>query len=161
MRTPDSWHSVFMDIARNIARKSKDNSTRCGSVIVSKNNKILALGFNGPPPQIDDSKVPWEERRSDRVAKYCMVIHAEENSISFAKQTHSQEEITGSTIYVTSAPCAGCVLRIIGAGIEKVIFDDLAPKAKCVDDLEQEKIVALVSSLKPEFRFQIIPYSNL
>ena len=44
-----SWDEYFMGIAELSARRSKDPSTQVGACIVSSDNKILSMGYNGFP----------------------------------------------------------------------------------------------------------------
>ena len=39
----------FMGVAKLAARRSKDPNTQVGACIVSKNNRILSVGYNGTP----------------------------------------------------------------------------------------------------------------
>lgn len=141
MRTPDPWLDVFLDLARTIARRSKDPSTQCGAVLVSADHRVLSTGFNGPPPQLDDMTVPWDERP----AKYDFVIHAEENAILFALDSHGLAGVKGSTLYVNGEPCPGCVLRMIRAGVKRVIHTfDAKPKMVC--ETSRARVIRLLDS---------------
>ena len=42
-----SWDEYFMGIALLSAMRSKDNNSQVGACIVSPENKILSLGYNG------------------------------------------------------------------------------------------------------------------
>ena len=44
-----SWDEYFMGIALLTAQRSKDDSSQVGACIVSRENKILSLGYNGMP----------------------------------------------------------------------------------------------------------------
>ena len=43
------WDSYFMGIAMLSAQRSKDPNTQVGACIVSKDKKILSVGYNGAP----------------------------------------------------------------------------------------------------------------
>ena len=76
-------------------------------------NKIISLGFNGFASGIKDTK----ERYNNRSFKYPAVIHAEENSLLFAKQ-----DLNNCTIYVwPMPPCARCASKIIQVGIDRIV----------------------------------------
>ena len=103
----------YMGAAFMEASFSKDPNTQIGAVIVTLHNVPLGRGYNGPPPQYNDSDMDWS-----RPAKYKNIIHAEINAIK-----HSDpNKLSGATIYVTSKPCACCMLAIVTAGITKVIY---------------------------------------
>lgn len=44
-----SWDEYFMGIAYLSAMRSKDPGTQVGACIVSQENKILSMGYNGLP----------------------------------------------------------------------------------------------------------------
>ena len=44
-----NWDEYFMGIALLTAMRSKDPSSQVGACIVSPENKILSLGYNGMP----------------------------------------------------------------------------------------------------------------
>lgn len=117
MRTPKPKPKVFLDMAFKIAELSKDDSTQCGAVLVDTDNVILATGYNGPPPQMNDEFVPWNTRPD----KYAYIIHADENALLFALGSHGAKPLIGSTMYLTALPCPACTLRIIRAGVKKVV----------------------------------------
>ena len=42
-----TWDEYFMGVAELSAMRSKDPSTQVGACIVSQDNKILSMGYNG------------------------------------------------------------------------------------------------------------------
>lgn len=106
------WDKRFLDLARHIAAWSKDPSTQCGAVITD-GKRIISLGFNGFPQGVKDTC----ERLEDRETKYRLVLHAEQNALSFANR-----ELQGCTIYVyPMPPCSRCAAQIIQAGIKRIV----------------------------------------
>lgn len=106
----DKWDKRFLDLARHIATWSKDPSTQVGCVIVKGKNKVVSMGYNGPPAGVND------EFR-DRAQKLLRTLHAEDNAILSAK-----EALDGCTAFVTHAPCSNCAARLIQSGIIRVVF---------------------------------------
>lgn len=155
-REPTEWPIVFMTMAKTIASRSKDPSSQCGAVLVSPDNRVISTGFNGPPPQVVDSSVPWGERPE----KYFWVFHAEEGAINFALDSHGSQSLQGATLYVTTRPCSRCVLRMIRVGIHTVIYDDVAKRPRMVDDSHDKRVEKILSCLKPGTHFQLIPFSS-
>ena len=49
-----SWDEYFMGIAKLSAMRSKDPSTQVGACIVSSDNRILSIGYNGCPNGFKD-----------------------------------------------------------------------------------------------------------
>ena len=77
-----SWDEYFMGIALLSSMRSKDPSTQVGACIVSDDNKIMSVGYNGFPRGCSDDEYPWE-RSADcsNDTKYPFVCHAELNAI--------------------------------------------------------------------------------
>ena len=67
-----SWDEYFMGIALLTAQRSKDDSSQVGACIVSKENKILSLGYNGMPIGCLDDEMPWAARASRWRPNTCM-----------------------------------------------------------------------------------------
>ena len=55
-----SWDEYFMGVAKLAAMRSKDPNTQVGSCIVSEDNNILSMGYNGFPKGCSDD--PGRER---------------------------------------------------------------------------------------------------
>ena len=51
-----NWDEYFMGIAFLSAKRSKDPNTQVGACIVSQDNKILSMGYNGFPNGCSDEK---------------------------------------------------------------------------------------------------------
>lgn len=114
----EDWDIHFLAIARLCSKKSKDPSTKVGSVIVSKDNKIISTGYNGFPKDTPD----YEEWYKDRTIKYSKIIHAEQNAII----NKGLNEITpGSTVYVYPLkPCEKCYIELKSHGINRFVSVD-------------------------------------
>lgn len=112
-------NDYYMGIAFWIASKSKDPDTQIGSLVITKENKPLGWGYNGPPADIPDEEVDWS-----RPEKYDFVQHAEENAID-----HSWlQNLEGCTLFVTAKPCKKCMLKIISHKIKHVVYYPSKPK---------------------------------
>jgi dCMP deaminase len=96
-------------MAELVGSWSKDPSTQVGAVI-TKQNRIVSVGFNGYPHGISDSA-----EVDERETKYLKTLHAEENAILFAKR-----DLDGCEIWVTHFPCPNCAAKIIQTGISVV-----------------------------------------
>lgn len=159
MRDPDSWDDVFMAVAFTIARRSKDGSFQAGAVVVDTENRILGVGFNGPPPQVDDALVPWDERKVEPT-KYRHILHADENAVTAALEAYGRRRVEGGTLYVNGRPCSGCVLRTVAAGIVRCVYAAAGPQARMCDDDDWKVVEAIVGSLKPGKKFRLVPYGG-
>jgi deoxycytidylate deaminase len=116
---PD-WDTVFMTAAYLFAQRSPDLETKIGAVLIDKDRKLLAEGFNGFPAGCDDALLP-----NTRPEKYFFIRHAEDNCIDVAGYIPEPERCT---LYVTAKPCHECLKRIIHRHIGRVVYGSV----KCV-----------------------------
>ena len=62
--------------------RSKDPNTQVGCCIVSQDNKILSMGYNGFPKGCSDDEFPWaREGENPLETKYVYSTHSELNAI--------------------------------------------------------------------------------
>ena len=128
-----SWDEYFMAIAKLSAMRSKDPSTQVGACIVSDNNRILSIGYNGAPNGYHDDNFPWDREGKPLETKYMYVVHAERNAI--LNDRGSRKDLEGARIYVDLFPCNECAKEIIQSGIKEVIY--LSDKYK-----EEDNVIA-------------------
>ena len=112
-----SWDKYFMGVCLLSAKRSKDPRTQVGALIVSKDNKILGLGYNGFPRGISDDEYSWDNTGDYIDTKYPYVVHAEVNAV-----LNSTANLEGATLYVTLFPCNECAKIIIQSGIKEVVY---------------------------------------
>lgn len=107
-----NWDEYFINIAEQVALRSKDPSTKTGCVIVDSKYRPVSFGYNGFISGCDESKMTTE-----RPMKYHLVIHAEMNAMMFAKR-----DLEGCILYTLYAPCEHCLKHILQSGIKKIIY---------------------------------------
>ena len=90
-----SWDDYFLGIAELSAARSKDPNTQVGACIVSEDNKILSVGYNGMPTGCNDDEMPWDRDGDMLNTKYA---------------------------FVSLFPCNECAKAIIQAGIKEVVY---------------------------------------
>ena len=115
-----SWDEYFMAVAKLSAMRSKDPHTQVGACIVSNDNRILSIGYNGAPNGFNDEKFPWGREGNPLETKYLYVVHAERNAI--LNYRGSRKDLENSKIYVDLFPCNDCAKEIIQAGIKEVVY---------------------------------------
>ena len=71
-----TWDEYFMGVAKLSAMRSKDPNTQVGCCIVSEDNKILSMGYNGFPLGCEDDEYPWGREGSFGETKYPYVTHS-------------------------------------------------------------------------------------
>jgi len=117
-----SWDAYFMGVALLSAERSKDNNTQVGSCIVSSDNKILSMGYNGLPLGCSDDEFPWKRKSPDDnvlETKYPYTVHSELNAIL----NYRGGSLEGAKLYVTLFPCNECAKAIIQTGIRTVVYE--------------------------------------
>ena len=87
-----TWDEYFMGVAQLAGMRSKDPSSQVGACIVSEDNKILSMGYNGFPIGCSDDDFPWAR------------------------------EGEGAKLYVTLFPCNECAKAIIQSGIKTIVY---------------------------------------
>lgn len=105
------WDIRYLALARHVAQWSKDPSTRVGAVLVGRDSRDMAVGYNGFPRGIAD-----DDRLHDRKVKYKLMMHAERNVLNNAKFW-----IEGSTLYCTMHPCLECAKSIISCRVVRIV----------------------------------------
>ena len=115
-----SWDEYFMAIAKLSAMRSKDPNTQVGACIVSDDNRILSIGYNGAPNGFSDERFPWARDGANLETKYPYVCHAEMNAI--LNYRGSKKDLEHAKIYVDLFPCNECAKIIIQSGIKDVIY---------------------------------------
>lgn len=113
-----SWDEYFMGIAVLSAYRSKDPNTQVGACIVSEENRIMTVGYNGMPKGCSDDDYPWERAGNVLDTKYAFVCHAELNAIL----NYNGGSMKGSRCYVTLFPCNECAKALIQKGISEIIY---------------------------------------
>ena len=114
------WEEYFMAIAKLSAMRSKDPSTQVGACIVSNDNRILSIGYNGAPNGFSDEHFPGGREGENLDTKYPYGCHAELNAI--LNYRGSKKDLEDAKIYVDLFPCNACAKIIIQSGIKEVIY---------------------------------------
>ncbi len=131
-----SWDRYFMNITKEVSKRSTCMSAQFGAVIV-KEGRIISSGYNGAPRRTRDS-YEWGfcMRRklgvpSGQRYEICRSVHAEQNAIINAARAATSPVdgdmyLYGKRIYggkeeeADSFPCFICKKMIINAGIRRV-----------------------------------------
>ncbi len=115
-----TWDEYFMGVAKLSGMRSKDPNTQVGACIVSPDNKILSMGYNGFPMGCSDDVFPWAREGDPLENKYFYTTHSELNAIL----NYRGGSLEGAKLYVSLFPCNECAKAIIQAGIRTVIYAD-------------------------------------
>ncbi len=113
------WDIFYLNMARYIATKSKDPSTKTGAVLIRPDGSPLSFGFNGFPRKMKDDPELYENRE----VKYSRTVHCEMNAQIFARQ-----DCTGATLYTWPfSSCDRCAVHMIQAGVKRFVFPSIPP----------------------------------
>ncbi len=113
----EDWQKYFMGLAFEASKKSKDPSTKVGSVLVRPDKTVASLGFNGFPQRIfDELKILNDPEYREQKLK--LMVHSEQNSLRFNRDNTS----AGYVMFVTRHPCEMCALEIACSGIETIYY---------------------------------------
>lgn len=122
MKKP-SFDDIYMELAQNLGKKSHCIVRNVGAVL-TKDTRIISIGYNGPPPNTHNCDEEWPEKGCERDSKgsCSLALHAEQNAILYA--VNNRTSVEGATMYVTLSPCISCARLMLGAKIKKVIYLD-------------------------------------
>lgn len=128
-----TWHEYFFEMCDISLKKSKDNSTQVGAVIVGPDHEVISTGYNDfprgaidDPSKVNDDVLAYKiQLRRERPLKYKWTEHAERNAIYNAARRGIATK--GCEIYVHSVPvsfnsCTDCCRSIIQSGLIKVHY---------------------------------------
>jgi dCMP deaminase len=149
MRLP--WDDLWLDIAQQVGQRSPCSRAQYGAVIVSADNRVLSVGYNGPPAGLE--KESWQMcitfcERAKNAAMYgesstdpnyldCPSIHAEMNALLRADNLWNEK---APTLYVNAVTCHRCSLTIANSGIRRVVMARNESEEKRDPDGTQETL---------------------
>ena len=132
---PD-WSQTWMSIADIIGKRSKCSRAQIGAVIVSKNERIVATGYNGAAATFPEKSLnilksdidtgtclDWCPRARgeaplDNMYDACPAIHAEANALLYVDRS----QVEGGTIYITDVACMQCAKLVSNSGVTTVVM---------------------------------------
>ena len=131
-----TWDDTWMRVTDAIAARSRCVRRQAGVVIVSVTNRVVAVGYNGPPAHLPlsglhcDSWCPRATDSGDSTGNNydnCLTIHAEINALLVCDRRDRE----GGTIYINAqagAPCFDCAKAIANSGLARLVIGTPMPK---------------------------------
>jgi dCMP deaminase len=132
--TKHKWAVRMLKMAKEVASWSKDQSTKVGAVITTKEGAPVSWGFNGLAMGINDD-IP---ERHTRPTKYKWMCHAERNAMDLAPRP-----LDDCIMFVTFSPCSSCAQSIIQRKIKTVIVDSEYTADKVPPHWRDDMIIAV------------------
>ena len=132
------WDEYFLKIAETVALRSKDPSTKVGTVITTKNHRPISFGYNG------------------------LIQHADESKLNAMIFSHC--DLKDCTVYSSVAPCVDCLRHLLQAGVTRIVYRQLhvnshAKKAKSsMQNEETDK--AIIALLEAMPHVETLNYTN-
>jgi dCMP deaminase len=120
MIRPD-WSTWFMRQAYVTAERGSCQRKQVGAIIVrDRDRRIIASGYNGAPRGMPDClEAGCDVRVIDGRESCVRTMHAESTALDLCGPLAEAH-----TLYTTVIPCRLCALRIIQAGITRVIYHE-------------------------------------
>lgn len=112
---------IYLEMARSVAKNSKDEETQVGAILISENGSVVATGYNGFLRGAKDSILP-----KTRPHKHLFMQHAERNLLYNCLYEGISSK--NSTVICTLSPCMDCLRALFQSGVKKVIYETLYHK---------------------------------
>lgn len=116
-----------METAKLVGQRSSCSRAQYGAVIVSEDNRVLAVGYNGPPARghQEGPCTGWCQRSINASAGKsvdpdyldCHAIHAEANALLRAPSLFTEKN---PHLYVNGVTCFRCAILTSNSGLAKV-----------------------------------------
>lgn len=116
------WNKRFLSLADHVSTWSKD-TIKVGCIIVDKDKRVLATGYNGMPSWFDDSKL-----FDLGTQKNTLITHSEVNALNCLSINDDRDK--SLILYVNRPPCFRCSSLIVNSvfNIEKIFYVDKTNK---------------------------------
>lgn len=127
MKKRQDWDTTWMAVALCVAERSRCTRAKVGAVIVTKKNRVIATGYNGPPAGLatgDEACTSLCPRawslQPGPTYEDCVSIHAEANALLFCDRQARQ----GGTCYITGDVCYECSKLLANSGLKRVVIHE-------------------------------------
>lgn len=129
-----SWEEYFLAVADAVSLRSDCRRAKVGAVLVDDHtHRILSTGYVGVAPGQPgclSGACPRGLKSFDEVPPYsdysnCISTHAEENCIYYALKWYGLfYPYESTTLYITRAPCQGCIEYSSKHRVRRFIYRD-------------------------------------
>lgn len=136
--TRPSHDTYFLSMLRLVASRSTCARRKVGAIIVSKDNHVLATGYNGVPRGFDhciDTPCPGAEDESGN-SERCLAVHAEINAL-----LQCQDITKADKMYTSVMPCFACAKAIVNTTIKEIVCVEAYPDTRGAQLLHESKVI--------------------
>jgi len=113
-----SLDQYYLQIAKIAASRSSCISRQVGCVLVNNRNRVMTIGYNGPPSGIDHcGSCKRKEMKSGEGLDICPAVHAEQSALIECYDVYQIQ-----TVYCTTAPCFFCIKLLLNTSCQKIVF---------------------------------------
>ena len=124
-----SYDEMFINVAKEISKRSTCCRKQVGSILVSEKKKIISCGWNGVPSGKTHCHDTFSENEIAKPDFYKThgewskfnELHSELNCIIHC----DRDKLKTSTLYTTLSPCSECAKIIIASEIKRVVYMEL------------------------------------
>ncbi|KAJ1980619.1 Deoxycytidine monophosphate (dCMP) deaminase [Dimargaris xerosporica] len=157
-RLRPAWDTYFMLLSELASHRSNCMKRRVGCIL-TKDNRVIATGYNGTPRGISNC-ADGGCRRCNSGAHcgegldLCLCLHAEENALLEAGRVRV-ESVGRTILYCNTCPCLGCAKKIAQVGVQEVVYSQAYGMDKLTAALFQEAGVLLRQHTPPTLKLDI------
>lgn len=126
-----STDEYFLQMAALVAQRGTCARRQVGCVLVDRNNHVLSTGYNGVcrgAIHCVDHPCAGAHAPSGQALHLCEAIHAEENALIQCRDIDSIW-----TVYSTASPCVLCMRKLVGTGVQRIVFSQEYPHHESED----------------------------
>lgn len=138
MASQSKLDEAYLQMCQVWSQLSRAKRKKVGCLIVN-NGVIISDGYNGTPKGFDNNcEFKLDKGDPSTLTTKPEVLHAESNAIT--KLAKSNQSSSGSTMYITIAPCIECAKLIIQSEISRVVFKNYYKNKDGIKILKKAKI---------------------
>jgi dCMP deaminase len=138
MASQSKLDEAYLQMCQVWSKLSTAKRKKVGCLIVN-DGVIISDGYNGTPKGFNNNcEVRLDKNNPSILTTKPEVLHAESNAIT--KLAKSNQSSSGSTMYITIAPCIECAKLIIQSEISRVVFKNYYKNKDGIKILKKAKI---------------------
>lgn len=123
-------HETMLELAFVWAKRATCCKRHVGCIIADANGHVLSSGYNGQPRGMLHCEPDFPCPAYENADLSCVAIHAEINALIRCPDVEKAH-----TIYVTTKPCAKCMLAIQNTAIQTLVYFDEV-RGFCMEAIE-------------------------